>query len=222
MNIAVLGTGVVGRTLSARLCNLGHHVILGTRDPETTRDDENFKQWHAQNPSVGIGHFSDAAAQSEVIVVAVGGVNALDVLSATGRSNLEGKVLWDVSNPLDFSKGFPPTLFVKDTDSLAESIQREYPAAKLVKALNTMSSIVMVNTHDLAAEGTTFLCGADSEAKNVVGVLLAQLGHQDVLDLGDVTAARGMEMVLPLWLRVMGALGGPEFNFKIVRASGTE
>ncbi|MGE5828976.1 MAG: NADPH-dependent F420 reductase, partial [Micromonosporaceae bacterium] len=142
----------------------------------------------------------------------------MQALIAAGRDNLAGKVLLDIANPLDFSAGFPPTLFVKDTDSLAEQIQREFPEAKVVKALNTMTARLMVDPRQLAdGEHTAFVSGDDLEAKRIVIALLNSFGHTDVIDLGDITTARGTEMLLPAWVRLMGVLNTPYFNFKIVR-----
>jgi predicted dinucleotide-binding enzyme len=127
-------------------------------------------------------------------------------------------VLLDIANPLDFSQGFPPTLFVKDTDSLGETIQRAFSDTRVVKALNTMTAALMVEP-GLAAGGdhSVFVSGDDDVAKKTVVELLLSFGHTDVIDLGDLSTARGTEMLLPVWLRLMGALGTPMFNFKIAR-----
>jgi hypothetical protein len=171
----------------------------------------------AQNPSLGLVTFSEAAAGAEVIVNATNGSATLQVLELAGTANLAGKVVLDVSNPLDFSNGFPPTLFVKDTDSLAEQIQRAHPDSRVVKSLNTLNAALMVHP-DLLPEATSvFVSGDDQNAKDTVTGLLQGLGHHDVIDLGDLSTARGTEMLLPVWLRLMNALGTPAFNFKIVR-----
>ena len=225
MNTAVLGTGIVGRTIAARLAELGHAVTIGTRDPEAslarTEPDAMgtppFAAWAAENPGIAVAGFADAVAGAELIVNATNGGASLDVLSAAGAGNLDGKVILDIANPLDFSKGMPPTLFVKDTDSLGEQIQREFPGARVVKALNTLNADLMARPAQLADPGTVFVSGNDADAKNTVTVLLKEFGHQDVIDLGDITTARGTEMLLPVWLRLWGALGTPAFNFKIVR-----
>ena len=225
MNTAVLGTGIVGRTIAARLAELGHAVTIGTRDPEAslarTEPDAMgtppFAAWAAENPGIAVAGFADAAAGAELIVNATNGGASLDVLSAAGAGNLDGKVILDIANPLDFSKGMPPTLFVKDTDSLGEQIQRAFPGARVVKALNTLNADLMARPAQLADPGTVFVSGNDADAKNTVTVLLKEFGHQDVIDLGDITTARGTEMLLPVWLRLWGALGTPAFNFKIVR-----
>jgi hypothetical protein len=225
MNTAVLGTGMVGRTIAARLAELGHTVTIGTRDPEATlaRTEPDamgtppFATWAAENPGITVGGFADAAAGAELIVNATNGGASLDVLAAAGAENLADKVILDIANPLDFSKGMPPTLFVKDTDSLGEQIQRTFPAARVVKALNTLNADLMAHPAQLADPGTVFVSGNDVDAKNTVTGLLKDFGHQDVIDLGDITTARGTEMLLPVWLRLWGTLGTPSFNFKIVR-----
>ena len=154
---------------------------------------------------------------AELAFIVTSGLAALDVLDQAGSENLAGKVLVDVSNPLDFSQGFPPTLFVKDTDSLAEQLQRGHPNALVVKALNTMNASVMVRPDSLGEPSSVFVSGDDAEAKATVTGLLESFGHTDVIDLGDLITARGAEMYLPLWLRLMGSLGTASFNIKVVR-----
>lgn len=221
MRIAVLGTGMVGRALAGRWDELGHEVTLGTRDPERTREalaeGGPLADWLAAHPAVTLASFADAAGRGEVVVNATSGTVTLDVLGAAGEANLAGKVLIDVSNPLDFSAGMPPTLFVKDTDSLGEVVQRSFPAARVVKTLNTLNADLMVHPETLAEATSVFVSGDDAEAKAVVVGLLQEFGHSDVIDLGGIETARGPELWLPLWLRLMGALGTAQFNLKIVR-----
>ena len=217
MKIAVLGTGTVGRTVSARLAELGHDVTLGTRDPEATAAREEYAAWAAAQPGIALATFPDAAASADLVVHAGSGLAALGLLDQAGAENLAGKVLLDISNPLDFSAGFPPTLSVKDTDSLGEQIQRAHPDARVVKALNTLTADLMVHPQALGAESSVFVSGDDAAAKETVTELLTSFGHTDVIDLGDITTARGAEMWLPLWLRLMGALGTASFNIKVVR-----
>jgi predicted dinucleotide-binding enzyme len=226
VKIAVLGTGTVGRTMAARFADLGHDVTIGTRDPQATlaRSEPDamgnppFSTWAADHSQVPLVTFAEAAEQAEIVVNATNGGVSVDVLTQAGAANLAGKVLIDIANPLDFSRGFPPTLFVKDTDSLGEQIQRAFPDAKVVKTLNTMTAAVMAEP-GLAAGGdhSVFVSGDDAAAKHTVIDLLKSLGHTDVIDLGDLSTARGTEMLLPIWLRLMGALGTPMFNFKIAR-----
>ena len=225
MNIAVLGTGMVGRAIAGRLHELGHTVVVGTRDPEATlartepdgMGNPPFSTWHGAHPGIGLATFADAAAHAELVVNATGGGSTLEVLTLAGADNLAGKVLVDLSNPLDFAAGFPPSLFVKDTDSLGEQVQRSFPTARVVKTLNTLNASLMVRPDALGEPSTVFVSGDDTDAKATVTELLRSFGHQDVVDLGGIETARGVEMWLPLWLRVMGALGTPQFNIKVVR-----
>jgi len=228
MRIGILGTGMVGQAVAAKLAELDHEVLVGTRDPAATlaRDEPHpvygippFRVWHEQHPSVKLGTFADAAAQGELVVNATAGAASLDALRLAGEANLAGKVLVDIANALDYSRGMPPSLLVANTDSLGERIQRAFPAVKVVKALNTMNALLMVNPRQLAdGDHTVFVCGDDAEAKALVtGLLTDGFGWRDVIDLGDITAARGTEMLLATWLRLWGALQTPMFNFKVVR-----
>jgi predicted dinucleotide-binding enzyme len=217
LDIAVLGTGPVGRAVAGRLSELGHSVTVGTRDPAGTAAREDYAAWAAEHPAVGLASFAEAAGAAELVVNAAGGDVALGILDAAGTDNLAGKVLLDISNPLDGSKGFPPTLFVKDDDSLAEMIQRAHPRARVVKSLNTMNNAIMADPQRLGEDTTVFVSGDDAEAKAVITGLLRQMGHGDVIDLGGIETARGPEMWLPLWIRINLALGGNDFNLKIVR-----
>ena len=228
MRIGILGTGMVGRAVAAKLVELDHEVLVGTRDPAATlaRDEPHpvygippFRIWHEQQPDVKLGSFADAAAHGELVVNATAGGASLDALRLAGEANLAGKVLVDIANALDDSHGMPPSLLVANTDSLGERIQRAFPAARVVKALNTMNALLMVNPRQLADGGhTVFVCGDDPEAKALVtGLFTEGFGWRDVIDLGDITTARGSEMLLPIWLRLWGALQMPMFNFKVVR-----
>jgi predicted dinucleotide-binding enzyme len=225
MKTAVLGTGTVGRTIAARLAELGHIVTVGTRSPEATlartgadaMGTAPFAAWAAANPGVTLAGYADAAARAELIVNATNGSASLEVLAQAGAENLDGKVIVDIANPLDFSHGMPPTLFVKDTDSLGEQIQRAFPAARVVKSLNTLNAHLMAHPATLPEASSVFVSGNDADAKYVVMELLKDFGHEDIIDLGDISTARGTEMLLPVWLRLWGALGTPSFNFKIVR-----
>jgi 8-hydroxy-5-deazaflavin:NADPH oxidoreductase len=228
MRIAVLGTGVVGRTLAARLDGLGHDVTIGTRDPAATmaRTEPGgfgtppYPQWQAEHPAVRLLSFADAAGFAELLFNATSGAAAMAALVAAGEAALAGKVLIDVSNPLDFSRGMPPTLDPVNTDSLGEQIQRAFPAVRVVKALNTMNCQVMVDPGRVPGEHSVFLAGNDDTAKAAAAELIASFGWPagSVIDLGDISAARGTEMLLPLWLRLMGSLGHADFNFHIQHA----
>jgi predicted dinucleotide-binding enzyme len=226
MKIAVLGSGFAGRTLAAGLADLGHHVTIGTRDVTATRQknepdrmgNAGYAVWAQDFPHIGLARFADAAAGADLFVNATAGNGSIAALTAAGAANLGGRVLLDVSNPLEFSQGFPPNLFVKDDDSLGEQIQRAFPDARVVKALNTMIGDVMT-TPKSVAEGnhSVFLSGDDSEAKRVISELLAAFGWADVIDLGGIQTARATEMMVKIRLLVMTSLGTPIFNFSIAR-----
>ena len=226
MRFGILGTGVVGKTIAVRLDGLGHDVIVGTRNPEETlsRTDPDqygnppFGSWQEEHPEVRLGTFAEAAAHGDMVVNATAGAVSLEALEQAGEDNLNGKILIDIANPLDFSKGMPPTLLVSNTDSLGEQIQRRFPEAKVVKTLHTMNAYLMVAPAQLAAtDHTVFVSGDDAEAKARVSELLRSFGWSDIIDLGDITTARGTEMVLPIWVRLFGVLQKPIYNFMIVR-----
>ena len=226
MKIAVLGTGGVGQALAGRLAGLGHEVTIGTRDVGATlartgpdaMGNPPYAEWAAGHAAVRLATFAEAAAESELIVNATNGAASLAVLEAAERVNLAGKVLLDIANPLDFSQGFPPSLFVSNTDSLGERIQAAFPELKVVKSLNTMNAFLMADPRQLAGgDHSVFVSGNDAEAKKTVSGLLESFGHTDVIDLGDISTARGTEMLLPIWTRLYSALNNPTFNFKIVR-----
>ncbi|MGC1212872.1 MAG: NAD(P)-binding domain-containing protein [Micromonospora sp.] len=226
MKIAVLGTGMVGQALAGRVAELGHDVTVGTRDIAATMartepdgmSNPPYSAWATARPAVRLATFAEAAENAELLVNATSGHVSIAALEAAGADNLAGKILIDIANPLDFSRGFPPTLFVKDSDSLGEQIQAAFPQLKVVKTLNTLTAALMVNPAQLAdGDHSVFVSGNDADAKKTVVGLLESFGHTDVIDLGDITTARGTEMLLPVWLRLMGALNTPMFNFKIVR-----
>jgi 8-hydroxy-5-deazaflavin:NADPH oxidoreductase len=225
MRIGVLGTGTVGQTLAGRLAELGDEVMVGTRDPGGTLRREQpdamgnppFRVWHERHPEVKLGTFAEAAGHGEALINATAGGASLDALGQAGEANLAGKLLLDVANGLDFSHGMPPSLLVANTDSLGEQIQRAFPDAKVVKALNTMTAAVMVNPGAVGnGDHHVFVCGNDPGAKAQASELLTRFGWRNVVDLGDITAARATEMVLPIWLRLMGTLQTPMFNFKVI------
>jgi hypothetical protein len=226
MRITVIGTGMVGQALAGRLDDLGHDVIVGTRDVEaslarmeaTDSDGMPFGAWAAAHPRIRVAAFAEAAVDAEVVVNAVSGQVCLAALEQVGAAALDGAIVMDLSNPLDFSRGFPPTLFVKDTDSLGEQIQASFPGARVVKTLNTLTAELMVRPAQLAGgQHSVFVGGNDPVAKSVVSDLLRSMGHTDVVDLGDITSSRGTEMYLPLWLRIMQSTGTAMFNVKVVR-----
>ncbi len=219
MRIAILGTGMVGRTLAAGLHGIGNEVVIGTRDPAATlarEGTDGFGTWAAAHPDAEVATFAEAAAGADLVVNALSGDVSEAVIGAA--SIAPGTVLLDVSNPLDSSAGFPPILFVSNTDSLAEQLQRAFPDLRVVKSLHTMTAHVMAAPQGLAGgDFTTFICGNDVAAKQLVTGVLTQLGHSDVMDLGDLAGARGTEATMLLWLRLYQVLGTADFTFKIVR-----
>lgn len=214
MKLGILGSGMVGKALGGKLVELGHEVMMGTREPAK------LTEWLAQvGGTARVGTFAEAANHGEIIFNATNGVGALEALNLAGAANLNGKILVDISNPLDFSKGMPPSLSVCNTDSLGEQIQRAFPNVKVVKSLNTLTAPLMVNPHLVGnGEHTIFVSGNDADAKaTVVNFLKREFGWRDVLDLGDIKTARGVEMVLPLWITLYGQLGTGMLQFKVVR-----
>lgn len=227
MKIAILGTGMVGQVLAPKLIELGHDVVLGTRNVADAKaktgtnswGQPEFGTWYKDNAHIKLATFTEAAAHGEWILNATSGGGALPALHAAGASNLNGKIMIDISNPLDFSQGFPPSLSVSNTDSLGEQIQREFPQVKVVKTLNTVNAYVMIAPQSLAGgDHTLFVCGNDTDAKSkVTDFLKREFGWQQIIDLGDITNSRATEGLLPIWIRLMGVLKTPMFSFKIVQ-----
>jgi predicted dinucleotide-binding enzyme len=227
MNIAVLGTGPVGQTISAKLTQLGHAVMIGTRDVARTKANQErspmgtppFSEWHKGHQQVKLGTFAEAAKFGEAVFVCTNGSGTLEALKLAQAENLKGKTVVDISNPLDFSRGMPPSLLPQwsNTNSLGEEVQKALPAAHVVKSLNIVNCEVMVNAKKTGGDPTMFVAGNDAGAKNQVKGFLKQFGWTDIIDLGDITAARGMEMILPLWVRIWGATQNGYFGFKIVK-----
>lgn len=227
MKVGVIGTGMVGRTLAGKLAELNHEVMIGTRNVAATLGRKEpdhfgnppFKVWKEEHPRVQLGTFVQAAVYGEIVVNATSGGASLAILQAIGAKHLDGKILIDVANALDFSHGMPPSLLVVNTDSLGEQIQRSFPQVKVVKTLNTVNCLVMVNPSQVAdGDHHVFVCGNDEQARARVTELLTRgFGWKHVIDLGDISAARGTEMLLPIWLQLMATLQTPMFNFKIVQ-----
>ncbi|HQQ95297.1 MAG TPA: NAD(P)-binding domain-containing protein [Bacteroidia bacterium] len=216
MKIAVFGTGNVGDTIGSKLIDLGHSVMMGSR----TGSNEKAKAFVAKHGGkASAGTFTDAAQFGELVFNCTAGMGSLEALKLAGEKNLNGKVLVDIANPLDFSKGMPPSLSVCNTNSLGEEIQRAYPQVRVVKALNTMWCGLMVNPGMIqGGDHGTFVCGNDAGAKEEVKKILKSFGwaEKNILDLGDISKARGTEMYLPLWLSIYGATNNGAFNIKLV------
>jgi 8-hydroxy-5-deazaflavin:NADPH oxidoreductase len=213
MKIGVLGSGTVGQTIGSKLVALGHEVTIGTRDPKK------LDEWLGKAGSrAAAGSFAEAAAFGEIVFNCTAGMASLDALKAAGDKALGDKILIDIANPLDFSKGMPPSLSVCNTDSLGEQIQQAFPRLRVVKTLNTMNADLMVRPSLLSGDHDVFVSGNDGQAKaRVTEILKDWFGWKSVVDLGDITTARGTEMFLPLWLHLWGALQTPMFNVKIVK-----
>jgi predicted dinucleotide-binding enzyme len=221
---AVLGTGMVGRAVAGKLAVLGHDVTMGTRDPAAARarteadrpGQPSLAEWLDANPAVTLAAYPNAAAGADVLVNATAGSASLDALAAAGADGMPGAIVLDIANPLDFSAG-ELNLTVGITDSLGETIQRAFPDLRVVKTLNTVTASVMVDPASVGGgDHTMFVAGNDAGAKAEVTALLGGFGWRDVRDLGDISAARGMEAYLVLWLRTMQTFGTPMFNVKLV------
>jgi predicted dinucleotide-binding enzyme len=213
MKIGILGTGMVGESLGTKFVQLGHQVKMGSR----TANNESAVKWSkAAGSNASQGTFGDAVSFGEIIFICLKGAVFLEVAKSVGPAAFSGKLVVDVSNPLDFSRGMPPSLSICNSNSLGEEVQKAIPSAKVIKTLNIVNCEVMA---DPAKGGhpTMLICGNDAEAKTRVAALLKTMGWQDILDLGDITKSRGTEMLLPLWLNLFGLFGSPHFGFKIVK-----
>lgn len=212
MRIGILGTGSVGQTLAGKLLTLGHEVTLGSR----AKDNPAGAAWAAAAGAAGhAGTFAEAAGCGQLIINATPGTVALRAVEAAGVENVGTKILIDVSNPLVFAPDGQVSLDPVNTDSVAERLQRHFPAARVVKALNTMAAPIMVDPSRVPGRHNLFVAGDDAAAKREVTELLASFGWPaaDIIDLGGVAAARGMEMLMPFWLSMMRHYGHTDFNY---------
>lgn len=217
MKIGVLGTGNVGATIGAKLIELGHEVKMGARQ---AGNEKALAFVSAQGLLASQGTFAEAASFGEVVFNCTKGANAINALQLAGEAALADKILIDVTNPLNTSPGMPPSLLISNTNSLGEEIQRTFPKTKVVKALNTMWCGLMVNPRMIPDSHTVFICGNDEEAKTKVMNLLQEFGWKtdEMMDLGDITNARGTESFLLIWLRMNMKIKSGAFNIKIVKA----
>ena len=212
MRMGVLGSGMVAQGLSARLAELGHNVVIGTRDADKLRG------WQSSNQRVLIGSFTETARHGEMVFNATNGAGSLNALALAGEENLADTILVDVSNPLDFSNGFPPSLTVFGKDSLAEQIQRAFPNTRVVKTLNTVTARVMTHPLEVAnGDHHVFISSDDMDAKAPVTELLRSFGWIHIFDLGDLSTARGTEAYVLLWVRLYGAMNTGMINVKIMK-----
>ena len=215
MKIGILGTGMVGQAIASKLAQIGHEVRMGARSAANEKAAAFVKGSGARASQ---GTFAEAAAFGEVVFNCTSGAASLAALALAGAGSLKGKILIDVANPLDFSRGRPPRLSVCNDDSLGEQIQRAFPETRVEKSLNTMNCTLMVNPALVPGAHDVFVSGDDPQARAAVaGYLKDWFGWQSVVDLGDMKTARGVEMILPLWVQLMGVVGSPMFNFRIVR-----
>ncbi|HEY2901761.1 MAG TPA: NAD(P)-binding domain-containing protein [Polyangia bacterium] len=215
MKIGIFGSGMVGNALGTKFVQLGHEVKMGSRSASNEKAAAWVKNAGAKASQ---GTFADAAAFGEIVLNCTAGAVSLPALEAAGAKNLSGKILIDVSNPLDFSKGMPPSLSVCNTDSVGEQLQRAFPDVKVVKALNTVNSALMINPAALSGEHDLFICGNDAGAKKRVTEILREwFGWKSVLDVGDISAARATEAIILLWVRLYGTFQSPHFNWHVAR-----
>ena len=209
-SIAILGSGRVAKALAAKLHEAGHAVVVGSRDPDAAQ-----QAW--EGPSVTIKGVAEAVGEADIVVNATPGDSAVDRLGAL-KSELDGKVLVDVSNATERGADGMPGGLVYPTSSLAEHLQEALPGTRVVKTLNTMLFMVMTAPGMLSAPPVAFLSGDDDEAKATVRALLGDLGwpEEQVLDLGGVRTARGPEAMMLLVPDVMKARGFAPFAISIV------
>jgi predicted dinucleotide-binding enzyme len=212
--IGIIGTGTVGATIGKKLIELGYEVKMGSR----SKAHPKAVAWvQANGLNASEGTFTEAAQFGDIIFICTKGEFTLNALEIAGPENFNGKTVIDLTNPLDFSKGMPPTLLICNNNSLGEEVQKLLAGASVVKTLNTVNCEVMVNAVKCGGEATMFMCGNNQAAKQDVAEILRQFGWVDIMDLGDITAARGTEMHLMLWVRNMAVLKSSYFAFKLIK-----
>jgi 8-hydroxy-5-deazaflavin:NADPH oxidoreductase len=211
VKVGVLGSGDVGRVLASGFISLGHEVKVGSRDPEKLREWAN-----AAGSRASLGSFADAARFGDIIVLATLGTATLDAVRMAGVDAFDNKVVIDTTNPLDFSKGMPPTLFVGTTDSLGEQVQRLIPRARVVKAFNTVGNAHMVNPQFAGGPPDMFLCGNDEDAKKIVTQICQHWGW-GVVDIGGIDASRYLEPMCLTWVLHGVRSGSWNHAFKLLR-----
>lgn len=210
--VGIVGSGDVGQTLGRGFAAHGYAVCLGSRDPAK------LAEWRrSAGPSASVGSFAEAAQFGDVVVLATQGAATEAALDLAGPARLAGKLVLDATNPLDFSHGMPPGLFVGLTDSLGERVQRKLPGAHVVKCFNTVGHAKMVDPKFSAGGVRMLICGDDADAKRRTEALLRELGWAGTIDVGGIEAARWLEALVPLWVRVGGTLDTWEHAFHIVR-----
>jgi predicted dinucleotide-binding enzyme len=203
MRIGVLGTGMVGKAQAEKLAELGHDVMVGTHHPDSK-----------QVKGAKVASYREAAAHGELIIEAIKGEAVVEALKGLA-SELKRKTLIDISNALDFSSG-EVKITTANGPSLGEQIQVVLPKSNVVKAFNTVNAAIQVDPKSLAAgDHHLFIAGNDQKAKDQVAQLAKSYGWDHIIDLGDIKAARGMEMLMPFWLSLMKQRGNSNFNYKI-------
>ncbi len=213
MKIGVLGTGEVGKTLGGAFVALGHEVKMGSRD---ARNEKAIAWAKELGPKASVGTFADAASFGEIIVLATQGVANDAALRSVGADRFRGKVVIDATNPLDNSKGFPPTLAVAGTDSGGEQVQRLLPGAEVVKAFNTVGSAHMFRPTFPGGPPDMFICGNSDGAKKKVAGILEQFGW-GVIDLGGIQASRYLEPMCMAWVLYGARTNTWNHAFKLLR-----
>ena len=211
--VGVLGTGEVGRRLAAGFRGRGHEVTIGSLDPETPERREWLSR---EGAGVRAGTFSEAAAAGAIVVLAVLGEAAEQVLEDAGQESFADKVVIDATNPLDFSKGFPPKLSISGEDSLGERVQRKLPEAKVVKAFNIIGNPYFVDPSFSEGQPTMLIAGDDAEAKRTVSDALADFGWSDIVDIGGIEGSRELEAICIAWVKIGGARGAWDHGFKLL------
>jgi predicted dinucleotide-binding enzyme len=215
MKVGILGSGDVARSLGTGFASKGHEVTLGTRNPNKSE----LKKWLKENDGkASVGTFAEAAARGELLVLAAKGDAVEAVLDAVGPRAFDGKIVIDATNPLDFSNGMPPGLFVGTTDSLGERVQRKLPRSKVVKCFNIVNHGMMTNPKTRAGLPDMLICGNDKAAKRQVAKILKEFGWAEPIDVGGIDGARWLEAWVPLWVRIANELGSWQVALKILRA----
>jgi 8-hydroxy-5-deazaflavin:NADPH oxidoreductase len=211
--VGVLGTGDVGRRLAAGFNSRGHEVMIGSRDPGKAE----LREW-LSNDGAGIqaAPFREAAEHGELLVLAVLGDAATDVIAQAGAENFSGKVVIDAMNPLDFSGGFPPKLSISGEDSLGEHVQRALPDAKVVKAFNTIGNPYFVDPKFSEGAPTMLIAGDDEGAKRLVRDVLTDFGWSDTFDIGGIEGSRELEAICIAWVKIGGTRGSWDHGFKLL------
>ena len=199
LKIGILGSGSVGRALGKGYVSKGHDVKLGSRTPAKHEVQDWLKDAKGKS---SVGTFSEAAAHGDVLVLCSLGTATEEVIKLAGAKNFAGKVVMDATNPLDFSRGMPPGLFVGTTDSLGERVQRLLPDAKVVKCFNMVNNQTMINPEMKEGLPDLIICGNDEGAKRQVAGLVKEFGWAEPIDIGGIEGARWLEAYTALWVRL--------------------